>query len=154
MKKHLLLLVSLAVCAIACRHPGEGEVSTYAGNGRIGSVNGIKDSATFSNLMGLAVDSGNNIYVADSRNNLIRKISAEGTVSTVAGSGKTGTADGKGAGASFFFPTAVAVDAHGVVYVADTQNSLIRRITPDGAVTTIAGRPSPEIRNGEGRDSG
>jgi len=135
----------VAVCAMACRHTGEGEVSTYAGNGHIGSINGIKDSATFSNLMGLAVDSGNSIYVADSRNNLIRKISADGIVSTLAGSGKTGTADGKGAAASFFFPTAVAVDARGVVYVADTQNSLIRRITPDGKVTTIAGRPSPEI---------
>jgi len=83
--------------------------------------------------------------VADSRNNIIRKISADGTVSTLAGSGTTGTADGKGASASFFFPTAVAVDARGVVYVADTQNSLVRKITPDGAVTTIAGRPSPEI---------
>ena len=145
MKKRLLLITGVAVCAMACRHSGEGAVSTYAGSGRIGSVNGLKDSATFSNLMGLAVDSGNNIYVADSRNNIIRKISADRIVSTLAGSGKTGTGDGKGTSASFFFPTAIAVDRHGVVYVADTQNSLIRKVMPDGTVTTIAGLPSPEI---------
>jgi sugar lactone lactonase YvrE len=81
--------------------------------------------------------------VADSRNNLIRKIAADGTVSTLAGSGKVGSADGKGISASFFFPTAIAVGADGMVYVADTHNSLIRKITPDGTVTTVAGRIMP-----------
>ncbi len=109
----------------------------------MGSANGKAAEASFSNPMGLAVDSGGNIYVADSHNNLIRKIGADGMVTTLAGSGKDGSADGKGSSASFFSPSAITTGADGNVYVADTQNSLIRKITPDGVVTTIAGRLDP-----------
>ncbi|MBB3054652.1 NHL repeat-containing protein [Mucilaginibacter gotjawali] len=141
MKKNLLFLSAAIAFAMACNKNKNIEVTTYAGSGAIGAVNGKLTEASFSNLMGLAIDSGGNIYVADSRNNMIRKISADGVVSTLAGSGSQGSADGKGVAASFFFPAALTVDAHGVVYVADTHNSLIRKITPDGIVTTLAGRP-------------
>jgi sugar lactone lactonase YvrE len=145
MKKNLLILLSAIVFLTSCNRNNEANVSTYAGNGTLGAVNGKADDASFSNLMGIAIDSANNIYVADSRNNLVRKVSADGIVTTLAGSGNQGTADGKGSSASFFFPAAIAADAHGIVYLADTHNSLIRKIMPDGTVTTVAGTPTPEI---------
>ncbi|MDR3696852.1 NHL repeat-containing protein [Mucilaginibacter sp.] len=144
MKKNLLFLCAATAFAMACNKNKSISVTTYAGSGAIGGVNGKSTEASFSNLMGLAIDSAGNMYVADSRNNLIRKISAEGIVTTIAGSGNQGSADGKGIAASFFFPAALAVDGQGIVYVADTHNSMIRKITPDGNVTTLAGRPDAE----------
>jgi sugar lactone lactonase YvrE len=129
----------------ACSNKKGTTVSTYAGNGAPAAVNGKAGEASFSNLMDVAADSAGNIYVADSRNNLIRKVSPDGTTTTLAGSGKQGSDDGKGISASFFFPAALTADANGVVYVADTHNNMIRKINPDGTVTTIAGRISPEV---------
>jgi DNA-binding beta-propeller fold protein YncE len=79
------------------------------------------------------------VYVADANNNEIRKVSAAGVVTTLAGSGAIGNVDGNGAAATFFHPAGVAVDANGNVYVADTDNNLVRKITPAGAVTSFAG---------------
>jgi len=115
-------------------------VYPFAGTGNMGSANGYRTKASFSNLMGVAADDQGNLYLADSRNNMIRKIDAKGMVTTLAGSGIAGSTDGKGDTASFFFPAAVAVDKQGFVYVADTHNNLIRKISPDGFVTTLAGR--------------
>jgi len=137
MKKSLLLFV-IAIAILSCRK-GQPQVTTYAGSGAGGSTNGRVNEASFLNPMGVAVDSNGNVFVADSRNNLIRKISADGIVTTLAGSGKEGATDGTVASASFFFPVAVAAGADGNVYVADTHNSLIRKITPAGIVSTIAG---------------
>jgi sugar lactone lactonase YvrE len=142
-KNWLILLAAITVIA-ACNKQGS-VVSTFAGNGKLGAVDGKAEAASFSNLMDVAADSAGNLYVADSRNNLIRKISADGTVTTLAGSGKQGSDDGKGTAASFFFPTALTADANGVVYVADTHNNMIRKISQDGTVTTIAGRISSEV---------
>jgi DNA-binding beta-propeller fold protein YncE len=79
------------------------------------------------------------VYVADSFNNNIRKITPAGVVSTLAGSGTIGSADGKGTAASFFYPYGITVDSTGIVYVADTYNYTIRKVTPDGTVSTLAG---------------
>jgi sugar lactone lactonase YvrE len=147
MRKNLSFLLIITVFLVACNRKKEAKVITIAGNGALGAVDGKADDASFSNLMGLAVDSAGNVYVADSRNNVIRKVSADGVVTTLAGSGKPGSADGKRGSASFFFPAALTVDRYGVVFVADTHNSMIRKITPDGTVTTIAGRPSPDMAN-------
>lgn len=133
-----LSLTLLTLLFVSCQKK-TSIVSTYAGNGKPGAANGKAAEASFYNLMGLAVDSNGNVFVADSRNNLIRKISADGMVSTLAGSGATGAADGPAAKASFTYPMAVAVDAKGNVYVCDTQNSMIRKISTDGMVSTIAG---------------
>ena len=114
-------------------------VTTIAGTGLMGTTDGPGKSASFSNPMGIALDETGNIYVADSRNNLIRKISADGTVTTVAGTGAAGSADGRADRASFFYPTGIAVDNKGNIYVADTHNNLIRTIGADGFVTTLAG---------------
>jgi len=144
MNKNWLILLAAVTVIAACNKQGP-VVSTFAGNGKLGAVDGKAEDASFSNLMDVAADSAGNLYVADSRNNLIRKISADGAVTTLAGSGKQGSDDGKGTAASFFFPTALAADANGVVYVADTHNNMIRKIRPDGTVTTIAGRISAEV---------
>ncbi|MDB5025668.1 MAG: hypothetical protein JWP78_3423 [Mucilaginibacter sp.] len=117
--------------------PG-GLVSTLAGTGAAGAAGG-RDTATFNSPLGVAVDRGGNVYVADYGNNLIRKISAAGVVSTLAGTGATGADNGAGNIATFNLPEGVAVDASGNVYVADNGNDLIRKITPEGVVSTLAG---------------
>jgi uncharacterized protein YjdB len=116
-----------------------GVTTTLAGSGTAGSQNGTGTVASFSRPYGIALDSAGNVYVADSVNNLIRKISPAGVVTTLAGSGDAGAADGTGTAASFNFPTGVAVDAAGNVYVGDQLNHKIRKITVSGVVTTLAG---------------
>ncbi len=88
---------------------------------------------------GIAVDAAGNIYVSEVSTNVIYKITATGAVGIFAGSGTRGSADGQGTAASFFAPQSLAIDAAGNLYVADTENYKIRKITPAGLVTTIAG---------------
>ncbi len=118
-----------------------GVVTTFAGSPvASGSVDGAATTARFGNVSGVAVDTGGNIYVADTGNDTIRVISAAGVVSTLAGTtGVAGFADGTGTAASFNAPAGVTVDRSGNVYVADTGNATIRKITPAGIVTTLAG---------------
>jgi sugar lactone lactonase YvrE len=118
-----------------------GVVTTLAGSaGSEGSSDGAGSMARFFRPGGVAVDSFGNVYVADTFSDTIRIIDAAGVVTTLAGSaGESGSADGTGSAARFYYPEAVAVDGSGVVYVADTGNSTIRKITPAGVVTTIAG---------------
>jgi len=143
-KKNILLFLAIVCFIVACgKKNRSAKVTTLAGSGTMNFADGKGTDAAFSNLMGLAIDSADNIYVADSRNNRIRKVSSDGTVITIAGSGKDGSEDGKGTSASFFFPVAVATGTNGNVYVADTHNSLIRKIGPDGTVTTLVGRNQP-----------
>jgi sugar lactone lactonase YvrE len=120
-----------------------GVVSTFAGTaGTTGSTDGTGAAVLFSSPQGVATDSDGNVYVADTGNSTIRKITSTGVVTTLAGiAGMTGSTDGVGAAARFNSPVGVAVDGAGNVYVADTGNDLIRKITPSGAVTTIVGRP-------------
>lgn len=109
--------------------------------GTAGVVNGTGNAALFRNPNGLAVDSAGNLYVADESNHLIRKVTPAGVVTTFAGLALSGGSDdGTGTQARFLYPRGVAVDAAGVIYVADTFNHTIRRITPAGVVTTLAGR--------------
>ncbi len=118
-----------------------GVVTTLAGTaGGSGSTDGTGGSARFSSPFGVAVDSAGNLFVADSANNTIRKLTSGGMVTTLAGSaGLSGLADGTGSAARFNNPSGVAVDSAGNVYVADTDNNTIRKITPAGVVTTLAG---------------
>ncbi|HTE02115.1 MAG TPA: hypothetical protein VK668_22660 [Mucilaginibacter sp.] len=128
-----------------------GLISTFVGAyGRSGNTDGKGAAARFNSPKGIAVDANGNVYVADSANNLIRKITPDGTVSTLAGSGLSGSADGTGSAASFDFPTGVAVDASGNVYVADANNNMIRKITSSGIVTTLAGSATSGSSNGLG----
>jgi sugar lactone lactonase YvrE len=120
-----------------------GIVSTLAGNAGIGgSADGTGGAARFSFPRGIAVDAQGNVYVADTMNRTIRKITPAGVVTTLAGSpGLDGNADGTGAAARFNRPRGIAVDRNGTIYVADTNNHIIRKITAAGLVTTLAGSP-------------
>ena len=119
----------------------KGVVSTLAGQAGIsGSVNGVGNSAQFNNPFAVAVDSTGNVYVSDSANDTIRKITPSGVVSTLAGlPGYAGGTDGNGNDARFWNPQGLAVDNKGNIYVADTGNNTVRKITPMGVVTTLAG---------------
>jgi gliding motility-associated-like protein len=129
--------------------PG-GAVTTLAGSGATGAANGAGTAASFNNPSGVAVDASGNVYVGDQTNNLIRKITSAGVVTTFAGSSTHGFVNGTGTAASFNGPTAVAIDNSGNVYVADNGNYAIRKITPAGVVTTLAGSGTLGSANGTG----
>jgi streptogramin lyase len=123
-------------------------VTTLAGQGILhGMLDGTNDVALFDNPQGIAVDATGNLYVADTANNSIRRVTPIGTnwvVTTVAGSGREfpGSADGTNTYAKFNGPNDIAADTAGNLYVADTLNSTIRKITPVGTnwvSTTLAG---------------
>ncbi|HEY1794112.1 MAG TPA: hypothetical protein VGG34_14445, partial [Opitutaceae bacterium] len=120
--------------------PG-GAVTTIAGQaGVVGSTNGSGSAATFDGPLGIAVDGSDNLYVSDAKSDVIRMITPSGTVSTLAGTaGAPGSNDGTGTSAKFNTPAGLAVDGSGNVYVADATNAEIRKVTPGGVVTTIAG---------------
>lgn len=133
-----------------------GRVTTLAGGGDTGvSAGGMRDgahgAARFRFPRDVAVDRAGNVYVADTNNQAIRKISPEGQVSTLAG-GTRGCRNGQGAAARFDDPWNLTVTPAGVVYVADTYNQRIRRITPDGRVTTLAGGGPTGMQAGGYRD--
>jgi len=123
-----------------------GVVSTFAGNGTAGYLDGPNTlHAQFNGPAGIAIDAQNNIYIAEINNNLIRKITAAGVVSTIAGiptAPSAGYVDNTGALAAFNSPNSLAVDASGNIYVADQGNSAIRKVTPAGVTTTLAGNPT------------
>ena len=116
-----------------------GVVTTFAGSGQGGSTDATGTNASFYNPYGVAVDSGGNVYVADAANNKIRKVTAAGIVTTFAGSGQGCFIDATGTNASFYSPSGVAVDSGGNIYVADSQNNKIRKVSSGAVVTTLAG---------------
>lgn len=134
------------------------KVSTIAGAaGAAGFADGDGSQARFNRISGVAVGPDDSIYVADTENQRIRVVRQTGTgssttwtVSTLAGNGTPGFADGPVAAAMFNNPNGVAVDALGVVYVADTANNRVRRIGADGVVSTVAGDSAPGMQNGSG----
>ena len=120
-----------------------GVVSTLAGlAGSSGSGNGTGSAARFSSPRGVTVDSSGNVFVADTANNILRKVTSGGVVTTLAGSSSSsssGSSDGTGSAARFFAPIGVTVDASGNLYVADTANNILRKVTSGGVVSTLAG---------------
>lgn len=130
-----------AVPASAAIGPGRYRFTILAGDPSTrGYVDGVGAAARFDNPGGVAVDAEGNVYVSEQELCIIRRITPEGVVTTFAGvPGQRGGQDGTGAAARFNSPAGLAADAAGNVYVADTGNFTIRKITPSGAVTTVAG---------------
>ena len=114
-----------------------GVVSTFAGSGSAGSINGSSGTSSFNKPVGLAADASGNIYVADAGNNKIRKITPAGMVSTYAGTGTASLVNGADSIATFHNPVAVTIDASGNTYVCDNGNQAIRRIS-SGLVSTFS----------------
>lgn len=137
----------------------DGLVSTLAGGLTPGFFDGNGSEAQFNFIWGIDADLDGNVYVADAFNHAIRKISPDGEVSTLGGLGFPGYEDGMGSIALFSYPEDVAIDVDGNLFVADGTNGVIRKITPDGEVSTaigqkyvdfLVGAPGPDAINGTG----
>jgi glucose/arabinose dehydrogenase len=123
-------------------------VNVLAGSGAPGFADGAAREARFADPFGVAVGQDGGVYVSDAgESNRVRKVTPQGSVETLAG-GREGFADGAGAAASFNTPSAVALDAAGNLYVADTGNNRVRKVTPEGVVTTLAGDGAAGFREG------
>jgi hypothetical protein len=115
--------------------------TTLAGRASFGAEDGALAQARFNNPHGLAMNAAGDVYVADTGNHTVRKISRGGVVTTFAGTaGRSGYVDGAGEVARFTSPTGIAIDSAGNVYVTDAGNYLVRKITPTGIVSTLAGQ--------------
>lgn len=124
-----------------------GIVSTLAGTGIPGYVNGNSSITQFDTPQDCAIDNDLNIYVPEFGNNTIRKLSPSGESITLAGDGTPGFADGTGSAARFTTPTGIVIDLNGDFVVADFGNHRIRKVTAAGVVTTIAGNGTPGLIN-------
>ncbi|UVW30707.1 hypothetical protein [Massilia sp. H6] len=126
-----------------------GNVSTLAGSTQAGADNGSASIASFRGPRSVAVDLAGTVYVADTGNYMIRKVMPDGTVLAFAGMGMPGSRDGTGINAMFGAVEGIATDKNGNVWLADTSNRLIRKISAEGVVTTIAGKvtvdSSPDV---------
>lgn len=128
-----------ALAAKGTQRQWSARVTTIAGDGLPGMSNGSGRRTRFADPFGVVLDAAGNLYVADGGdNNSIRKIGLDGVSTTFAG-GVEGYAEGLGTAASFNTPSGLAIDGAGNLYVADTGNNAIRKITPDGKVSTLAG---------------
>jgi hypothetical protein len=129
-----------------------GKVTTLAGGafGDAGYIDGLCSNARFNSPQGVAVDHDGNIIVADTSNHCVRIITPVGQVSTLAGSDDEGFQDGQGNLAEFNAPTSVAIDCDGNIIVADNGNHSVRKVTPEGKVSTVAGNGKPGLFDGVG----
>jgi NHL repeat len=132
----------LALESRILRRAPDGRLTVFAGSETVGHADGVSTEATFSSAIRIATTPEHELVVADTGNNIVRRVSKDGIVTTIAGrAGMPGSSDGSGRNARFKDPKGIAVDDRGVIYVADTGNQTLRRITPDGRVSTLAGRP-------------
>lgn len=128
-------------------------IRTMAGGPTSGTTNGYGSNARFTHPLALAADDAGNVFVADTENCTIRQINSAGYASTFAGlAGSCGTNDGTGASARFYGPQGITVDGAGQLYVADTGNSTIRKITAAGVVSTLAGAAG-DVNSYDGLDA-
>lgn len=130
-----------------------GTISTFAGNGNFNFAGdgGQARNAVLNRPSGVVVDASGNVYVSDTRNNRVRKIAANGVITTVAGRGGAGFAGDGGPGTEALLnePGGLALDGAGNLYVADTRNNRVRRVSPDGIITTFAGGGTSTLGAGD-----
>lgn len=146
----MILVRSASVCALLLTFvapPAWSQtalVDTFAGvTGVPGSSDGSADQARFARPEGLAITASGVLYVADTQNHTIRRVDPDGMTTTLAGyPGVAGHLDGAGADARFNAPIALAVGPDGFIYVTDAGSHIVRRMSSDGAVTTLAGYPT------------
>jgi uncharacterized protein (TIGR03437 family) len=143
MKSYLYILLPLAwtpLARAAAAPTPAYRIETVAGSGGIGD-GGVATAAQITNIQGVAVDSGGNLYLSDTANHRVRKVSPAGVIGTIAGTGSAGFSgdNGPARDAQINLPYGLAVDPAGSVYVADLGNNRVRRIAPDGTITTVAG---------------
>jgi len=136
----LLLLMGSVVPGGAAQPAGAYRIQTVAGSSNIGD-GGPAISAQITNIQGIALDSSGNLYLADTDDARVRKVAVNGSITTIAGTGAAGFSGdgGPATSAQIDLPYGLAVDALGAVYVADLGNNRVRRIGPDGTITTVAG---------------
>ncbi len=132
----------------------QGDISTLAGTGKAGYSGDGKpaEQAQLNTPLGVAVDAQGQVYVADSENHAVRYIDRAGVMRTLAGRGSKGSVGDGGAATQAYFrqPSGVAVDQRGVVYIADTGNAYVRKVTPDGIVQAFAGTKRKKGFSGDG----
>ena len=131
-----------------------GNISTIAGNGlaNFGGDNGPATSAQLSAPDGVAVDNAGNVYISDFLNNRVRMVTPAGIISTYAGNGLSGFSGdgGPATSAALSQPAGLAVDAAGNLYIADSNNSAVRKVTPAGTISTVAGTGGSQGYSGDG----
>lgn len=136
----LFTAVAALFAAAIVAHAQPLPIYTMAGHDAPGSADGISSHARFNQPLGVAADGAGNVYVTDTGNGTIRKVTPDGRVSTHAGfAGNFGSVNGTGANARFFAPQGITVDYIGVIYVADTANATIRKVSSAGLVVPFAG---------------
>ncbi len=124
------------------------DVTTIAGSLSLGFKDGIGSDAAFTSAEGIAINQNDELFIVDNENSSIRKVTKAGAVTTLAGDGTRGFQDGVGTLSKFYEPYGVALDKSGNLYVTDTFNNRIRKITTDGTVTTFAGDGVEGYRDG------
>jgi uncharacterized protein (TIGR03437 family) len=130
-----------------------GLISTIAGNGKIAAAgDGGPAASAALDPLDVALDSKGNLYIADYDNNRIREITLDGAIATVVGTGVAGYAGdgGPAVSALLYGPSGIALDSAGNLYIADNNNAVVRRVTPSGLITTIAGNGTPVPASGDG----
>lgn len=131
--------VSDAASNVIVKVKTDGTSAIFAGNGASTSVDGRGTAASFNDPIDMAIDASGNLFVADLKSNKIRKVTSDGTVITIAGSGLKGSANGPASNSSFYSPDGITVDKNGNLFICDFGNILIREISSEGIVSTIAG---------------
>ncbi|MCE7992289.1 MAG: T9SS type A sorting domain-containing protein [Roseivirga sp.] len=131
----------------------EGVVTTFAGNGVKASVDGSLLTASFSHPTGIGIDEDGNFYVVDNGSSTIRKIDTSGQVTTIAGTGTAGDTDGTGTNAALNFPQRLGLDQSGNIYILDVGNNKIKKLSPTGELTTLAGSGAEGSANGTGTEA-
>ncbi len=120
-----------------------GTITTVAGNGSavFSGDGGAAVAAGLDYPAGVALDAAGNLYIADEYNNRIRKVDTSGVITTIAGNGTVGAAgdSGPATSAQLYYPTAIALDGSGNLYIADNQNNRVRKVNSSGTITTVAG---------------